>query len=1111
MAKIKETIPFTFDEIYRSIEKKFAEKGYDAPFEGSNLAQLITSMSYVISNLNFNTATNINENILQLARKRKNVIQDARMLSYEYQYKTSYIYKITLKTKIIGTFTIKKYSEFKLDGLTFTYMGNDIVVNSTKLGQTVSFQVKEGFVIKNEDFPEILTYEYNKDKKYIDIPFDDVENDGLRVTASYYDDFGNYNNEVLFSKNNFSILDKNSNYNFKYFRKDDLNSGNCRIYFKMLGLGTDLPQGTLIKVDVLRTTGLNGKLNNSISGISQPPYLNSFCEPILTGDLGPVLVKAGNDGESNESIKENAPLFYNSASRVVNVHDYQAISNSHQNVSKSMIWGGEDETPIKLGHVYFSFIPEREKDVYNIITEVGNSERIDGPSDDKSISSDRFIYKLKDFENGDIRFCSDEEIYSTEIISNVIQNEGVIDRIKQYSLPALKSNIRHPIYCYVDLYINIKKYPYGSTTYEIRQKLFETLQKEFKNLENFESGYYNSNIIRKLDEVLGINNGIEIYPKFKILIFPDNTNKILERDSMFEKFNTFFKETFKDNQLNLIFYLSSFAKVDDEISVKLNKEISGSDTIKIKVKQSDIDSGHILKVIENPKTVNNFNIKFKSFDGLKELIAKDANLYNFTNKFVYFSSKITNQTANINIKLPRFSKFGDKIEIFGNYSGSKMLLETLILNDEDVYNRFINYLDINRANFAGIVSPENYEVKYTSLVNNQTISGILCTDEHSATLKTDEQDNEFSGLNLNDLFYNYKLIDNKINIKLWIPSFSKPNDKILITSDNKLTEIIITEDIIKNKTFETEILLEDLKVIATSYVSQSGLNIKMFPINLKSKNIIKEIQDDSFNFETKELKNIIPYLPITTYDRITKFVDSDFEFLTHYTNELDIRSLVQNYSDDYNLTIRFETDQLTYDNFKITSKVILKPVKLTLIAVLDDRNGNVQTKNFNIYVKNPNFDVSATEGSGGIYVYLDIPVEGIYEGDKLITNNLPVFEAEISGNEVFQDFTIDEKSIKKIFPYEVALNEMDNLNFKNLEYIKFPILFGDSSDKEKAKIIGTYTIFNYRKPYIRIKLLKEIIKNKDYITFDLTYPTANINFIRNTFLKLRNVYFDTFK
>ena len=56
MAIIKETLPFTFDENYQKIAQKFIEKGFDAPYEGSNTAVLASVLSYIVSSLNFSTA-----------------------------------------------------------------------------------------------------------------------------------------------------------------------------------------------------------------------------------------------------------------------------------------------------------------------------------------------------------------------------------------------------------------------------------------------------------------------------------------------------------------------------------------------------------------------------------------------------------------------------------------------------------------------------------------------------------------------------------------------------------------------------------------------------------------------------------------------------------------------------------------------------------------------------------------------------------------------------------------------------------------------------------------------------------------------------------------------
>ena len=113
---IKNTVPFNYDEIYQDIVTRFAELGYDSPYDGSNIANLSSILAYTLSSFNFNTAVNINENILHLARKRDNVLEDARVLSYEATNAVSAQIKLTLEFIISGIHTIKKYTTFQSGG-----------------------------------------------------------------------------------------------------------------------------------------------------------------------------------------------------------------------------------------------------------------------------------------------------------------------------------------------------------------------------------------------------------------------------------------------------------------------------------------------------------------------------------------------------------------------------------------------------------------------------------------------------------------------------------------------------------------------------------------------------------------------------------------------------------------------------------------------------------------------------------------------------------------------------------------------------------------------------------------------------------------------------------
>ena len=57
MAKTVETVPYSFDDLYKESKALFNDSGFDVS-EGSNTAQLSAVMSYLVSTLNTNTAMN---------------------------------------------------------------------------------------------------------------------------------------------------------------------------------------------------------------------------------------------------------------------------------------------------------------------------------------------------------------------------------------------------------------------------------------------------------------------------------------------------------------------------------------------------------------------------------------------------------------------------------------------------------------------------------------------------------------------------------------------------------------------------------------------------------------------------------------------------------------------------------------------------------------------------------------------------------------------------------------------------------------------------------------------------------------------------------------------
>lgn len=501
MAITTETIPFNFDELYAGLETKFAEKGYDIS-EGSNTAQLITAMAYLTSMLNTNTAVNINETLLPLATKRKTALQDARALGYETSHTQSYKYLIKIALSA-GNHIIPKYSKFTAEGKDYYYMGNRLEYENVPEGYEIELIVKEGTLHKFENNPDTLiitTSSYidaNGDEVpqyYIDVPYIDVENDGIEVFLTYYDEFGNLHTREQWYQSKQFMIDADTILDREFIRLDDIDFRTPRLYFTISGVGLGIRTGSIVEMNVLTSSGTEGGL----SDMATAKFVHNI------GDAGIVvsgvsrLEAEGTDDESIASIKQNAPMFHNSANRAVTKNDYEAIANKQGSVETSIVWGGDDEYPKAPGHVWFSFEP---------------SALI------RSFTSDTFKTEFtldipEDIENW---FIQDKEIRSTEFtVDGQVVNPGVWDVLDDYKIPTLEFQNRHPIYLDFEYDLQLLKYNIKTSKADIHQDVFNVIDNIFTGtndslmLEDFEVEYFHSNVEKRIDQnitdVTGFNN-----------------------------------------------------------------------------------------------------------------------------------------------------------------------------------------------------------------------------------------------------------------------------------------------------------------------------------------------------------------------------------------------------------------------------------------------------------------------------------------------------------------------------------------------------------------------------------------------------------------------------
>ena len=609
MADIIQTVPFNFDQLYTGLQTKFAEAGYDIA-EGSNTSQLITAMAYLTSMLNVNTALNINETILPYATRRSNALMDARALGYEIQHKQSYVYLLTI-TLGAGNHTIPKFTQFSEGGKTYYYMGKQLELVNVANGYNIQIPVIEGTLYTYANTPETLTVVTTNvvdstgatiPQSYIELPYVDVEENGIEVYVTYYDDYGNLVQREEWKKAAQFMVDKDSTLTKEFVRVDNIEYSTPRIYFKFAGVGEGLRVGTIVEMNVLTTTGVDG----AMSDITAPDGVTHSLQNATVTKIE--LYSEGTDEESLESIKENAPKFYNSANRAVTKSDYEAICNRQSSISTSLVWGGDDEYPKCPGHIWFSFRPSRyernfSSDVFNqeyILDNWGNLpwDYSLSPSSDPINNPGAYETQLETMnEFYSKRFIEDSEIRSYEYTEDgqLIQ-PGVWDILDNYKIPTLEFHNRHPLFLDFEYDISILKYNITDSKAAVHQNVFNVINNFFTGatdsvkMEQFEVDYFNSSLKKRIDTVITDVSGFNIDITTKLLI----TQKNISRENTLNEYRDLYIplsvpfETYFDNDGYLLYDV--LPKIDTENFIEYYGETGKDLYVDWSKVQDDIDN-----------------------------------------------------------------------------------------------------------------------------------------------------------------------------------------------------------------------------------------------------------------------------------------------------------------------------------------------------------------------------------------------------------------------------------------------------------------------------------------------------------------------------------------
>jgi len=337
---------FDFDAIKLNL-KSFLQgqkQFQDYDFEGSSLNILLDILSYNTHYLAYLANMATNELYLDSADIRNNIVSLAKMIGYTPSSPRAPMASIdvTLNNATGTSVTMNKGTVFttSVNDVSYQYVTNsDITITpSAGIYKFNGVSIYEG---------TLVTFKYTADTTDVDQRFIipsaradtstllvKVQNSSSDTTTETYSLAGGYNNVTATSK--------------VYYIQEG-QDGKYEIYFGDGVNGKSLADGNIVILEYIVT---NIEDSNGASSFSLSGNIGGFTNATISTVSSS---QGGAAGETDESIRLNAPLNYAAQERAVTTTDYETlVQQIYPNALSVSAWGGEDdETPrygiVKIG------------------------------------------------------------------------------------------------------------------------------------------------------------------------------------------------------------------------------------------------------------------------------------------------------------------------------------------------------------------------------------------------------------------------------------------------------------------------------------------------------------------------------------------------------------------------------------------------------------------------------------------------------------------------------------------------------------------------------------------------------------------------------------------
>ena len=328
----------------------------DYDFEGSAISNLIDVLAYNTYYTAFNTNMVVNELFIDSASMRDNVISIAKQLGYTPKSKTSPTAYIDFTVDYTNPTSDTELNLRAGTGFISTFDNTiyQYVVEKTAKASVVNNKAVFTNVPLREGTRITQTFTVDSSQKSQKFILDNPDIDINTILVSVYPTGGSFNEPYLKADNILGV-DSTS----KVFFLEEIADDRYELIFGDGVLGKKLDHNAQIAVTYITTSGSvsNGVKTFVFSGVLVNESAITPSSYAVTIDSS-IPAAGGEEAETTDRIKFNAPKTFGTQDRAVTAEDYGAIvRNIYPATSDIIIFGGEDQDPPDYGKVFVVLKP----------------------------------------------------------------------------------------------------------------------------------------------------------------------------------------------------------------------------------------------------------------------------------------------------------------------------------------------------------------------------------------------------------------------------------------------------------------------------------------------------------------------------------------------------------------------------------------------------------------------------------------------------------------------------------------------------------------------------------------------------------------------------------